>query len=66
MTTMERAPRLTEIKSESRYVLKKGYARLVVPKYPQYNVETADLKVIVYKDWFELEKAPAIPQPFAR
>ncbi|KAK6362589.1 hypothetical protein TWF730_000046 [Orbilia blumenaviensis] len=66
MHSMERAPRLTEIKSEPRFILKKGYAGLKVPDYPEYDVNTADLKVIVYEKWFELEDASGIPSSFRR
>ncbi|KAK6357751.1 hypothetical protein TWF718_002059 [Orbilia javanica] len=61
MYIKERGPRLTEIQSQSRWVLKKGYSGLIIPNYASYDVKTADLKVIVYHKWFELGDTSASP-----
>ncbi|KAK6508796.1 hypothetical protein TWF481_003566 [Arthrobotrys musiformis] len=66
MAIIERAARLTEIKSEPRYILKKGYRGITVPDYPGYDVKTADLKVIVYQKWFALEDGPNVPTSFRK
>ncbi|KAF3145448.1 hypothetical protein TWF594_004385 [Orbilia oligospora] len=62
----ERAPCFTEIKSESRSVLRKCYSELIVPNFRDYDVKTADLKVIVYENWFKIGGGPTTSTTFRK
>ncbi|KAF3180036.1 hypothetical protein TWF225_001912 [Orbilia oligospora] len=66
MAIKERAPCFTEIKSESRSVLRKCYSELIVPNFREYDVKTADLKVIVYENWFKIGGGPTTSTTFRK
>ncbi|KAF3274304.1 hypothetical protein TWF970_008054 [Orbilia oligospora] len=66
MAIKERAPCLTEIKSESRSVIRKCYSKLIIPNFREYNVKTADLKAIVYGNWFKIGGGPTTPTTFRK